>query len=177
MRATKSFVSFVALGGALAAATGLFFEAGAQDVPKQGQIDAVVTDATTGKTLAISPEQTLYALDMVLVANASSGNGLLHNMTGHCLAHEEAENANGASTVDGYCTYVDSDGDQIFETVTMTRSGLHEEATGEAKITGGTGKYEGITGDLTHTRRLLLPSPAEGVFPGIGQITGSYQIN
>jgi hypothetical protein len=30
---------------------------------------------------------------------------------------------------------------------------------------------------VTHTRTLLLPGPKEGVFPGIGSITGTVSFN
>jgi len=62
-----------------------------------------------------------------------------------------------------------------FEEFEIERDSLNAEATGSATLTGGTGKYEGISGDLTHTRMLLLPGPKEGVFPGIGTITGSVR--
>jgi hypothetical protein len=48
--------------------------------------------------------------------------------------------------------------------------------TEETALTGGIGKYKGIRRELTHTRRPLRPSPTEGVFPGVGQITGSCAI-
>ena len=62
-----------------------------------------------------------------------------------------------------------------FEEFEIERDSLNAEATGSATLTVGTGKYEGISGDLTHTRMLLLPGPKEGVFPGIGTITGSVR--
>lgn len=99
----------------------------------------------------------------------------MNNTTGRCLAPEVAENATGASVTNGFCTYIDADGDKIFEEFEIERDSLNAEATGSATLTGGTGKYEGISGDLTHTRMLLLPGPKEGVFPGIGTITGSVR--
>ena len=73
----------------------------------------------------------------------------------------------------GFCTYVDSDEDKIFTEVRLERDSLTDEASGPAKITGGTGKFEGISGRLTQTRLLLLPGPKEDVFTGVGSITGT----
>jgi hypothetical protein len=142
----------------------------------RGRIDAVVTDTTTGKALDLGDGKVFYALESVMVVRAANGDGLLHDMTGYCVGLEEVQADTGAGTLNGRCTYVDADGDQIFETLQITRASLKDEATGRATLTGGTGKYKGIRGELIHTRRLLLPSAAESVFPGVGTLTGSYEI-
>jgi hypothetical protein len=142
----------------------------------RGRIDAVVTDTTTGKAMDLGDGKLFYALESFMVVRAANGDGLLHDATGYCVGLEEVQADSGAGTLNGRCTYVDADGDQLFETLQITRASLQDEAIGRATLIGGTGKYEGIRGELTHTRRLLLPSAAEGVFPGVGTITGSYQI-
>ena len=147
----------------------------AAELPKAGKIDVAVTDVTTAKALELADKHSLYALDSALVARGADGNAVMGNMTGHCLSLERVADANGAGTNDGYCTFVDGDGDKIYTAVKTSRASGKEEAKGTATITGGTGKYAGISGDLTQTR-LLLASPAEGVYPGAGRITGEYRI-
>jgi hypothetical protein len=147
----------------------------AASVPKQGKIDVAVTDATTAKSLDLGGERTLYVLDSTLVARGDGADAVMHNTAGHCLAFEEVENATGAGRADARCTFVDGDGDKIHTTVKLARTSGKEEAKGTATITGGTGKYAGMSGELTQTR-LLLGSPAEGVYPGAGRITGTYTI-
>lgn len=172
-------IRLIVLGAALAVGGVLpLAPAEAQDLAKEGRIDAVVTDTTTGKGLDLGGNRVLYALDSVLVARGADGagdGGVLDGMTGHCLGLEEVESDTGAGTLNGHCTYTDADGDKIFEALRIERPSGGEEASGKATLTGGTGKFEGIRGEVTHTRR-LLPSPTDGVYPGIGRITGSYTI-
>lgn len=133
------------------------------------RLNVTVTDVTTAEALETADERTVFSLDQVLVA---SGRGVLDGTTARCLALEVAENATGGSVTEGFCTFVDADGDKIFEEFEIERDSLNAEATGSGLITGGTGKYDGISGNVTHTRMLLLPGPKEGVFPGIGTISG-----
>lgn len=134
------------------------------------EVDVIVTDVTTAESMQIGEGERLFSLDQILVL---TGEGILNNLTGRCLALEEAEDETGASVLNGFCTYNDADDDKIFTEVRLERDSLTDEASGPAKITGGTGKYEGISGRLTQTRLLLLPGPREDVFPGVGRITGT----
>ena len=56
---------------------------------------------------------------------------------------------NGVGPFEGPCAWGDSDGDKIFTSYTgkFAPSGA---AYGEHKITGGTGKFTGIQGDIPH---------------------------
>ena len=139
-----------------------------------GRLDVTITDVTTAESIETSDDQTVFALDQLIVA---TGEGVLNNTTGRCLALEVAENATGASVTNGFCTFVDAAGDKIFEEFEIARNSLNAEASGTGTFTGGTGRYQGISGDVTHTRTLLLPGPKEGVFPGIGSITGTVSFN
>jgi hypothetical protein len=138
----------------------------------QGHLDVTITDVTTAESIETAGDQTVFSLDQLVVL---TGMSVLNDTTGRCLALEVAENANGASVSRGYCTFVDAAGDKIFEEFEIARDSLNGEASGPGTITGGTGKYEGISGEVTHTRTLLLPGPGDGVFPGIGHITGNVE--
>jgi hypothetical protein len=139
-----------------------------------GQLDVTITDVTTAESIETAEDKTVFSLDQLLVA---TGEGVLNNTTARCLALEVAENETGASVTNGFCTFVDADGDKIFEEFEIARDSLNAEASGTGTFTGGTGKYAGISGDVTHTRTLLLPGPKEGVFPGIGTITGTVSLH
>jgi hypothetical protein len=139
-----------------------------------GAVDVTITDVTTAESIETADDQTVFALDQLVVL---TGEGVLNNTTGRCLALEVADNATGASTTNGFCTFVDANGDKIFEEFEISRDSLSGEASGTGTITGGTGRYEGISGEVTHTRTLLLPGPKEGVFPGIGTITGTISLH
>ena len=137
-----------------------------------GAVDVTVTDVTTAESMQIGDGETLFSLDQVLVL---TGKGILNDLTGRCLGLEEVEDETGGSVFNGFCTYVDRDDDKIFMEVQLERASLTDEASGPATVTGGTGKYQGISGQLTQTRLLLLPGPKEGVFPGVGTITGKIR--
>ncbi|MGF6478834.1 hypothetical protein [Paraburkholderia sp. JPY419] len=79
----------------------------------------------------------------------SVGEKPFDRMSVHCLFYESARS--GKYEVKGACTETDVDGDKInltFETDTQT-------------LTGGTGKYKGISGTGTFSGQLLHP-PAIG---------------
>lgn len=137
-----------------------------------GAVDVTVTDVTTAESMQIGDGETLFSLDQVLVL---TGKGILNDLTGRCLGLEEVEDDTGGSVFNGFCTYVDRDDDKIFMEVQLERASLTDEASGPATVTGGTGKYQGVSGQLTQTRLLLLPGPKEGVFPGVGTITGKIR--
>jgi hypothetical protein len=107
----------------------------------------------------------------------------MHQMTGRCASHEVVTNSTGDSVTNGYCEYIDKDKDKIFERVVdVVRSGgAFVEGRGKGVITGGTGKFAGISGEVVHSRLLLVAHEdfsqlVDGVFPGVGVLKGDYTI-
>ena len=156
----------------------------AQAQSSSGTIDAIISDQTTAIAVAMANDQTVYALDQQIVVTArSGGQDLMHQMTGHCVSHEVVTNSTGDSVTNGYCEYIDKDKDKIFERVVdVVRSGgAFVEGKGKGMITGGTGKFAGISGEVVHSRLLLVAHEdfsqlVEGVFPGVGILKGEYTI-
>ena len=145
---------------------------------------AIITDITEGESVMF-PEGPGFALDQAVVVDSVRGRqrGIFNEVVGHCTGDELLTNDAGGSITVGSCTYQDQDGDTILEEFTIERSTLYSEASGEGVLVSGTGKYEGITGRLTHTRRLLILNSGveadfvlDGVFPGIGTLTGYYRL-
>jgi hypothetical protein len=68
----------------------------------------------------------------------NKGEGFLHNGEGACMITFEVKDGKGENK--GYCTWSDADGDHIFT------SFVGDTTKGTNTITGGTGKYTGITG-------------------------------
>ena len=69
----------------------------------------------------------------------------------------------------GFCTYVDNDGDQIFEQCDFL------PGSPNCKLTGGTGKFEGLEASVVITAA-PVKSNYEGILQIIGQKKGSYKI-
>ena len=67
------------------------------------------------------------------------GEGFLHNGEGACMVTFEVKE--GKAENKGYCTWSDGDGDHIFT------SFVGDTVKGTNAITGGTGKYTGISGN------------------------------
>ena len=86
------------------------------------------------------------ALEMVGTTENMKGEKMLDKMSAHCTALSVA--SGDKEYIDGACVLADSDGDKIFSTFD-TRD-LDESQPdmdcGTHIITGGTGKYTGITG-------------------------------
>jgi hypothetical protein len=84
-------------------------------------------------------------------------------------------NKNGTQNA-GHCAYVDPDGDMIFSTFNVARTGGDPPFRGTKSYTGGTGKYLGLTGTAQYTGNILkaLDKDAPGTFEG--HVQGSYKI-
>jgi hypothetical protein len=76
-----------------------------------------------------------------------------------------------AKTVEthGFCTYVDSADDQIFEQCDFVPG-----APNKCKLTGGTGKFEGLQADIVITASPVKTT--DGVALIIGHKKGTYKI-
>ncbi len=72
-----------------------------------------------------------------------AGSGSLHQGAANCFYSFDL--IDGAGEGQGYCTWSDADGDRIF-TKFDGMLGVPEGNNGTNYITGGTGKYVGITG-------------------------------
>ena len=122
----------------------------AANATNSGQLDVTVTDVTTAEAIDTANDQSVFALDQLLVV---TGIGVLNNTTARCLALEVAENATGASTTSGFCTFVDAAGDKIFEEFEISRDSLNGEAS-------GTGRHSPAGPASTRASAARSPTPA-----------------
>lgn len=89
------------------------------------------------------------------LARSIDGPKTFDNMVEQCLIH--AETVGKSVKFTGSCLNTDADGDKYFHTFEGGPDG------GKSTIIGGTGKYKGMTGDLTFTTT-AGPSPGAGQF-------------
>jgi len=82
-----------------------------------------------------------------------AGSGMMHNGEGQCFFSFDTV----TSTNKGYCAWGDPDGDRIFTSFTGTIGGPGLDH-GINTITGGTGKYAGITGSGPWECEPFLPN-------------------
>ena len=137
----------------------------AGDLPKEGTYSTTWTFSGPYTLVEIGEEKWSYVAAFTEVVWNNAGEGVLHNMSANC-------NGLGAASGEGngYCNYVDADGDKIYtawEDLT--------EGKGKATILGGTGKYAGIQGSEEY-EYVYTPDSPEGTFHGHGGSKGSYTL-
>jgi hypothetical protein len=87
-------------------------------------------------------------------------------LAGRCLFQDVQAGESGEST--GACALADADGDMLFEDVTLEGGG------GRGTLTGGTGKFAGITGEHAITLT-WFSSIRAGENQGVGTKTGHWK--
>ncbi|MBP7000585.1 hypothetical protein [Amaricoccus sp.] len=96
----------------------------------------------------------------------TNGSEPFDKLAGRCLLLGLMQGEDWTST--GACTLADADGDLLFEDVT------EEGGAGRGKLTGGTGKFAGITGEHAITTT-WFSSIRSGENQGMGTKTGRWK--
>jgi hypothetical protein len=104
---------------------------------------------------------TATSLEATGITQNMKGDKMLDKMSAHCTALNIA--SGDKKYIDGACVLADSDGDKIFSTFDTRDLDKSQPKLdcGTHIITGGTGKYEGITGREPFNC-ITLPAPAGG---------------
>lgn len=108
--------------------------------------------------------------NQAMTATNDTGNPVLNNMGGRCQLSRLTDTPAKTFELHGFCTYVDNAGDQIFE-----QCDTPPGRPISCKLTGGTGKFEGLRADLVITISPLKGN-YEGVAQNIGHKKGTYKI-
>lgn len=136
----------------------------AGDLPKQGTFSAHWTVSGAYKAIEMGEDLWAQVNEQIIMITNDAGDGLFHNMSGECVGY-------GLGTEEkGYCNFVDSDGDKIFEQY----AGDVETNAATGTALEGTGKYAGIEATFEY-RWVNLPS-ADGAFNIVGVKEGSYTL-
>jgi hypothetical protein len=144
----------------------------AQALPAEGPVSVTftATQITPAKPMPIGGGKEYTLVDMAMTASNDAGNPILNKMGGHCLFNRTVDTSAKTIEQHGFCTYGDSDGDQIFEKCDFVPG-----TANICKLTGGTGKFDGLQADLVITAG-PLKSNYEGIAQVIGQKKGNYKI-
>jgi hypothetical protein len=156
--------SFVALAG--------MSSANAQSLPPEGPLSVTftATQVSPMKPMPIGEGKEFTLLNYAMTASNDAGNPILNKMGGRCLATRTTDTSTKTFEGHGFCNYVDNDGDQIFEQCDNAPG-----APTKCKLTGGTGKFNGLQADVDITAA-PLKSNNEGIAQMIGQKKGTYKI-
>jgi hypothetical protein len=144
----------------------------AADLPTEGTFTFTYFAAVTFKATPVGKERVLLAWD----ENALSvGNGLFDHMTWHCWGTTE----NRMIQYQGYCVATDPAGDQIVADVASDGKFPADAKSykGTGRLTTGTGKYAGVSGDYTAVFHLPeFRTAAAGTYAQYGTPQGSCKL-
>ena len=142
-------------------------------IPKEGGGSSLNILSGTVKVMRLGKDRLQVSYDVMGVSISTTGEGLLHNASVHCVGGMHA--VEGAfEDESGSCVYTRPDGDQVF-TVHKAAGKLGAVAKGTFTYVGGTGKMAGITGGGEFTRIQARPA-AEGTSQSITRGTMKYKL-
>lgn len=152
-----------------AAATMMLCSGGAMsaDWPKQGTTNYIIHYVMQPiNTIDVGDLGKAIALEMVGTTANLEGKTLMDKMIAHCVAIKI--DSGPAKYMNGGCTMTDKDGDRIFTTFDTREleGALPRFGCGTHTITGGVGKYKGISGKEPFSC-LILPSTAAQGWSGM----------
>ncbi|MGY2050393.1 hypothetical protein [Methylobacterium sp. JK268] len=167
LAAPLAFLAVAALAG----------PAAAEDLPREGSFRITYTSVNPapGKPVQIGPSRTSAAGVSIMAAVNQTGGALLHNMAGRCSSSAIFDAEAKTFENEGYCDYVDAQGDHVYEKYTFAAQPMAPRLKGTGEWIGGTGKFTGLSGVFDIQASRLAPL-AEGVAQSVGEKTGSYTI-
>jgi hypothetical protein len=144
----------------------------AQSIPPEGPLSVTYTATQTmpAKPMSIGGRREFVVLNMAMTASNDTGNPVLNNMVGRCQLTRLMDASVNSVETHGFCTYVDNGGDQIFEQCDFLPG-----APNNCKLTGGTGKFEGLEASIVITS-MPLKGNYDNIAQAIGHKKGTYKI-
>ncbi len=144
----------------------------AQNFPREGPVEITFTATQISplKPMPVGGGKEFVMINQAMAASNDAGNPILNNMGGRCQLSRLTDTSAKTVETHGYCTYVAADGDQIFEQCDFLPGGPNN-----CKLTGGTGKFEGLQAALVITIN-PLKSNYEGISQVVGLKKGTYKI-
>ena len=144
----------------------------AQSIPPEGPLSVTYTATQTlpAKPMSIGGRREFVVLNNAMTATNDTGNPVLNNMVGRCQLTRLTDASANSVELHGFCTYVDNEGDQIFEQCDFLPG-----APNNCKLTGGTGKFEGLEASVVITS-MPLKGNYDNITQSIGHKKGTYKI-
>jgi hypothetical protein len=152
-RALPAAVAFAALTALAGAAT-------ADD----GSVKALAPWDGQGQIFHIGPAQALFVGAFDGIMYVQTGEDALDALLMLCPGSQEISLDDLTTIANGYCTFENADGDRVF--AKWYCAGEVGACQGQMTLTGGTGKFEGITGSGEMKVRTVLSDMAANVESG-----------
>jgi hypothetical protein len=157
----------------LTLAAALAFATGASAQPKKGTWSGTYAAFGTSRATQIGKSRVLLVFDE---NGLYTTNGMFDHTTWHCWG--SGDNTNGMAEARGSCVGTDPAGDQVvLDWAEQKHPASQKIVKGSLVLTGGTGKYAGITGRGTYADDGRMFRPTEkGTFFGHNTSHGSYTL-
>jgi hypothetical protein len=148
----------------------------AQELPSEAKFSITWTlvNPTPSKSVSVGNRDAVVTSAIMTAVN-DSGSGLLHNMAGRCNYMTVTNTVDKTFELHGFCNYADRAGDQIFEEImTNGPTKLGQPVVNKGKWLGGTGKFEGLSGEFEiHPAPVLI---SDTLVQSSGKKIGTYHI-
>lgn len=166
----------VTLAAAVVLSLGCATPVFAQELPSEGKFSITYTAVNPAPSKAVSVgDRDVTVSSSIMTGVNDAGSGLLHNMAGRCNFMTETNKVAKTIQTRGFCNYADRAGDQVFEEfATDGPVALGSSITFKGTWLGGTGKFEGLSGEFEIRPASVLVS--DTLVQGAGKKTGTYQI-
>ena len=153
---------------------GLFAVTGAlaqEAAPTPQEIETTFTWTSMDlSTVPMGESQMASVYESFMVIPATEGP--LAGLAGRCLFGGVTDLATMGYEDTGTCVYQDANGDQLWERVEGASAGNGAPYEGTATWIGGTGRFEGASGEVT-VGTTFLAMPQAGVYQGTGTKSGT----
>jgi hypothetical protein len=156
--------------------------ASAQELPRSGDFTVSFAHVNPDPfgAVPVGDGNVAFALTYITASVNAAGAGFMHDLRGRCVGILITNQAAGTSRIDGHCDWQDAEGDHIFEA--FSTNGQVNRVEGPmggvqsvGRFLGGTGKYHGLTGEMTITLFGATTTP-DGYTQVLGRKDGHYQL-
>jgi hypothetical protein len=155
---------------------GYFTPLFAQELPNEANFSITYTAVNPSPSKIVSVgDRDVIVSSTIMTAINDNGSGLLHNMAGRCNFMTQVNKTAKTVETHGFCNYADKAGDQVFEEfMTNGPAALGSPMGYKGKWLGGTGKFEGLSGEFEiHPTPILV---SDSLIQSTGKKIGTYHI-
>ena len=140
---------------------------------KEGTWKGTYAGVGASKATEIGKDRRLLVFDE---NGLSTTDGMLDHFTWHCWGLGDF--TSGVGETHGYCVGTDPTGDQVVLNIASEKHPLGQKIVkGSFTMTGGTGKYAGITGTASTTQDgAMFKTTGEGTYVSHNTAEGTYKL-
>jgi hypothetical protein len=145
---------------------------------EQGKITAFATWEGRGDFIQTGEKQQTFTGALVGIIYVLTDHGPTPSGTMICPVEVEASQADASQTAKGHCTITAEDGSRIYSDVACTGYQL-VGCSGDMKLTGGTGRFAGVSGGgkmvIRAGSRTMVAGKSDIVTPATGTGTAYWE--